>query len=598
MQRELPALGARVHAGPTTRFSLFTSHAQQCEVRLFRDPATPLATLPMHALSPGYFEALLEDVGHGALYKFVLDGRELPDPYARALPYGVHGPARVVEPRYTFRHARPPRPERPVIYELHIGTFSEAGSFTGACLLLPELMRLGVTTLELMPVAAGAGERGWGYDGVAPFAPLSAYGTPDELRALVDAAHGLGLGVLLDVVYNHFGPAGNYLSAYSTDYFVPAANAWGDAPNYRFAPMRELVRDNVRYWLEEFRFDGLRFDAVHAIVDPSDKHIVRDAIEVARHVLPSALLVAEDDRNDPALVDELGFDAIWADDFHHQLHVTLTGEQDGYYAGYKPDLGELVRCIEGGWLYQGQPFAPSGHERGKPAAQLPASAFIYCLQNHDQVGNRALGNRLSHLLTPEAYRLASSLLLFLPATPLLFMGQEWASSSPFQYFTDHEPELGERIRAGRREEFKGFRAFQDEAARAAIPDPQAAETYSGSKLRWSEREQPGHAQVLALYTELLRLRAQDPVLRQAERRALRVSHDADVLELRLAAAGEERVWLGNFGREARKLELAAGARVLLGSLDAEQSLAPLGFVLLALSGSGSRAEPRASTHAP
>jgi maltooligosyltrehalose trehalohydrolase len=262
--------------------------------------------------------------------------------------------------------------------------------------------------------------------------------------------------------------------------------------------------------------------------------------------------------------------------------VTLTGEQDGYYAGYKPDLGELVRCIEGGWLYQGQPFAPSGHERGKPAAALPAAAFVYCLQNHDQVGNRALGNRLSHLLTPEAYRLASSLLLFLPATPLLFMGQEWASSSPFQYFTDHEPDLGERIRAGRREEFKGFRAFQDEAAREAIPDPQAAATYSGSKLRWSEREQPGHAEVLALYTELLRLRAQDPVLRQAERGALRVSHDAEVLELRLTGAGEERVWLGNFGREARKLTLAADARVLLGGFDAEQTLAPLGFVLLAL----------------
>lgn len=581
MQRELPTLGAHVHPGPTTRFSLFSSHAQRCEVRLFRDEHTPLRTLPLHALSPGYHEALLEDVGHGALYKFLLDGRELPDPYARYLPYGVHGPAMVIEPRYTFHHARPPRPAQPVIYELHVGAFTEPGSYAAACLRLPELQRLGVTTLELLPVAAFAGRHGWGYDGVAPFAPLAAYGTPDELRALVDCAHGLGLSVLLDVVYNHFGPAGNYLGAYSPDYFTQRANAWGDGPNYRFVPMRELVRDNVRYWLEEFRFDGLRFDAVHAIEDTSEKHIVRDAIEVARHVLPEALLVAEDDRNDPALIHDLGFDAIWADDFHHQLHVTLTGEHDGYYAAYDAGLFDLARCIERGWLYEGQRFAPSERARGKPAEGLAASAFVYCLQNHDQVGNRALGNRLSHLLTPEAYALGSSLLLFLPMTPLLFMGQEWACSTPFQYFTDHEAELGETIARGRREEFKGFRAFQDEAARAAIPHPQAPETFHGSKLDWSEREKPSHQAVLALYTELLRLRREDPVLRETGREALRVAQLGELLEVRRSAAREERIWLGNFGNAPCAVQLPEDARILAGALDEAGQLAPFGFVIVA-----------------
>jgi maltooligosyltrehalose trehalohydrolase len=581
MQRELPTLGAHVHTGPTTRFSLFSSHAQRCEVRLFEDEHTALRTLPLHALSPGYHEALLEDVGHGALYKFVLDGRELPDPYARYLPFGVHGPAMVIEPRYTFRHARPARPPRPVIYELHVGTFTEAGSFAAACLRLPELAQLGVTTLELLPVAAFAGQHGWGYDGVAPFAPLSAYGTPDELRALVDCAHGLGLSVLLDVVYNHFGPAGNYLGAYSSDYFTQRANAWGDGPNYRFVPMRELVRDNVRYWLEEFRFDGLRFDAVHAIEDASDKHIVRDAIEVARHVLPEALLVAEDDRNDPALVHELGFDAIWTDDFHHQLHVTLTGERDGYYAAYTAGLPDLARCIERGWLYEGQSFAPSERPRGKPAGALAAEAFVYCLQNHDQVGNRALGNRLSHLLTPAAYTQASSLLLFLPMTPLLFMGQEWASSTPFQYFTDHDAELGELIARGRREEFKGFRAFSDEAARAAIPHPQAPETFRGSKLQWEERNESGHREVLALYTELLRLRRDDPVLRGSGRDGLRVTQAGELLEVRRTLAGDERLWLGNFGTDACTVMLPADARVLAGALDQAGQLAPSGFVIVA-----------------
>jgi maltooligosyltrehalose trehalohydrolase len=578
-------LGAEVRGGPTTRFSLFTSSASQCAVRLFHDGRTPSRTLPMHARGGGLFELSIEDVGHGALYKFVLDERELPDPYARYLPHGVHGPAMVVEPRYVFHHPRPAQraPGQRVIYELHVGTFTEHGTYAAACLRLPLLVELGVTTLELMPVAAFAGTRGWGYDGVAAYAPFAGYGTPDELRALVDAAHGLGLSVLLDVVYNHFGPAGNYLSAYSPDYFTKNAhNAWGEALNYAFAPMRALAIDNARYWLEEFRFDGLRLDAVHAIVDESTPHVVKELVDEARRVCPHALLIAEDDRNDPALVRELGLDAIWADDFHHQMHVTLTRERDGYYGAYQPGAADLARAIERGWLYEGQTFSVSERPRGKPATELSAAAFVYCVQNHDQVGNRALGTRLSRDISLDAYCMASTVLLFLPMTPLLFMGQEWAASTPFLFFTDHDAELGEKVVHGRREEFKTFAAFADPAARERIPDPQAPATFERSKLDWSERERDEHTRVLELYRQLLALRQTDPVFMHAGRAELTARARGELLEVRRAWQGEERVLWANLGPEPVPIAFEPGRKTLLiGELDAQGKLAPASAVVVA-----------------
>jgi maltooligosyltrehalose trehalohydrolase len=576
-------LGAEVRGGPTTRFSLFSTTASRCAVRLYHDERTPGESAELHARGGGLFELSLEDVGHGALYKFVLDDRELPDPYARYLPHGVHGPAMVVEPRYVFRHPRPPAARERVIYELHVGTFTEHGTFAAACLRLPLLAELGVNTIELMPVNAFAGARGWGYDGVALYAPFAPYGTPDELRALVDTAHGLGLSVLLDVVYNHFGPAGNYLSAFSPSYFTSEVrNVWGDAPNYAFAPMRALAIDNARYWIEEFRFDGLRMDAVHAIADRSTPHVVKELAEEVRRVLPRACLIAEDDRNEPALVHEQGLNAIWADDFHHQLYVTLTGERDGYYAAFEPGVADLARAIERGWLYEGQQFAASGHARGKPALDLPAGAFVYCIQNHDQVGNRALGERLSRDISLDAYCMASTVLLFLPMTPLLFMGQEWAASSPFLYFTDHDPELGEKVVRGRREEFKSFSAFADEAARERIPDPQAETTFVRSKLNWDEREQAPHARVLALYRELLALRRDDPVLSQAGRAELTARARGQLLEVRRTLGKQERVLWANFGREPAPIAFEPGqSTLLIGTLDAQGRLGPDSAVIVA-----------------
>lgn len=504
-------------------FRAFCTTAERCTLRIFDAAGNPSRDVPMVAIRPGFFSIEDDQAGPGTLYKFVLDERELPDPYARFLPHGVHGPAMVVEPATGPRPAQVPLPlSESIIYELHVGTFTPEGTYRAAMQRLPELVELGVTTIELMPLSSFAGERGWGYEGVAHFAPHPAYGTPAELRAFVDRAHELGLSVLLDVIYNHFGPAGNYLSHYSPLYFTSAIhNAWGDALNFEFAVMRRYVLDNALYWLEEFALDGLRLDATHAILDPSRRHILRELALTVAERMPGRLLIAEDERNDPDLVREMGLHAIWADDFHHGVRVNLTGERDGYYSAYEPSAEQLAETINGGWLYTGQLYPPLRKLRGKPAGDLPAAAFVYCIQNHDQIGNRAMGDRLSEVVSLDAYCAASVLLLYLPMTPLLFMGQEWACSSPFIFFTDQEGELGRAISEGRQREFEHFAAFADAAVRGAIPDPQSESSFARSKLRWGEREQPEHARVLALYRKLLSLRRSHPTLRHSDRAQLR-----------------------------------------------------------------------------
>ena len=312
-----------------------------------------------------------------------------------------------------------------VIYELHIGTFTHEGTYAAAADRLADLVDLGVTAIEVMPLSSFAGQRGWGYDGVAHFAPHAPYGTPEDLRMFIQRAHQLKLAVILDVVYNHFGPAGNYLSSYSPLYFSSKVkNGWGDAPNFEHPVVRRFVLDNALYWLGEFGFDGLRLDAAHAIVDLSPRHILRELADEVARLEPRRLLVAEDDRNDPALVTELGLDAIWADDFHHVVRVTMTGERDGYYGAYQPGVSAIAETIMNGWLYRGQIYPTRNEARGKPADVLPAHAFVYCIQNHDQIGNRAMGDRLTSVASLDAYCAASTLLMFLPMTPMLFQGQD------------------------------------------------------------------------------------------------------------------------------------------------------------------------------
>jgi maltooligosyltrehalose trehalohydrolase len=583
-----PLLGAH-YEGESVRFAAFTN-AANCAVLLVDDDDRELATIEMEPLGDGYYQSRVPGVAPGSLYWFVVDGRKLPDPYARYLPKGVHGPASVETPVYAMQSLPPVRkPGEHVIYELHIGTFTEQGTFEAARGRLPWLVELGVTTIELMPIAAFAGQHGWGYDGVALYAPHAPYGTPDELRELIDVAHGLGLSVLLDVVYNHFGPAGNYLAAYAPSYFSETlTNAWGQAPSFAEPAMRELVLENARYWLRDFGFDGLRLDATHAIFDTSPRHVLAELADIAHELSPPQLVMAEDERNHAELVTVTGVDALWADDFHHQVHVLLTQERDGYYGDFEPTVQGLADVINRGWLYTGQRSKVSGHARGTNADALPASAFVYTIQNHDQIGNRALGERLSMLVSPDAYRAASLLLLFLPMTPLLFMGQEWGASTPFLYFTDHEAELGRAVSEGRRREFERFAAFEDAEARARIPDPQAPETFAASKLSWSEAEQSEHARTLALYRAALALRREDTVLAASGRDELLAEISGQILMVHRWRGNDRRVLLMNFGSAPVSLESLAGRlrlrqsrTVLSSSADTGAVIAPRCAIVLA-----------------
>lgn len=407
-----------------------------------------------------------------------------------------------------------------VIYELHIGTFTPAGTFRAAIDRLPYLKELGVNALEIMPVADFAGERNWGYDGVSLYAPAHAYGHPDDLRALVDAAHATGLAVILDVVYNHFGPSGNYLFAYIGDYLDEAAKTpWGGAIRYgspQFRPLREFVIANLDYWMEAFRIDGFRLDATQAIVDVTARHILAEMTEQIH--ARGGYAIAEDSRNDARVVRSvadggLGFDAVWTDDFHHTTRVAMTQEREAYLADFTGTLPELAETLRRGWYYCGQHSPFLGRPRGTPSEGLPPGSCICCISNHDQTGNNALGQRLNHLIPADAYRASSALICLNPHTPLLFMGQEWAASTPFLFFTDHEEDLGKLVTAGRREEFKGFAAFSAPGAVERIPDPQREHTFAASRLDWQELDREPHRGTLALYRACLALRREHAAFR-------------------------------------------------------------------------------------
>lgn len=469
----------------------------------------------------GVFVGTFDDVAVGDCYSYVLDGEgPFPDPASRFQPQGVHGPSVVIDPSaYEWSDAgwHGISLTDAIIYELHVGTFSPAGTFEGVTERLAELADLGVTVIELMPVADFPGSRNWGYDGVSLFAPSRIYGTPDDLRRLVDVAHGLGLGVVLDVVYNHFGPDGAYASVFTPWYFsAKHSSPWGAAVNLDAegsTQVREFFIENALHWVHEYHLDGLRLDATHGLVDDSTRHFVAELTERVRTATPGRplLLIAEDDRNLVTLVRPLddggwGLDAVWADDLHHHLRRHTAGDNDGYYADYSGATTDIARTIREGWFYRGQFSAYRQEPRGTDPAGVPLQRMVVCLQNHDQIGNRPFGTRLHHQVDPAVFRALSALLLFLPETPLLFMGQEWAASSPFLYFTDHHADLGRLVTAGRRAEFSRFTAYADVAMQALIPDPQAEATFSASRLVWAERERSPHAGTLALYRTLLRLR--------------------------------------------------------------------------------------------
>jgi len=465
---------------PCTRFRFWAPSCKSVQVVVENGPAQGA-----HRMTPaanGWFEATVE-TGAGTLYRYQLDGgQKVPDPASRFQPQDVHGPSEVIDPRayrweHTDWHGRPW--EETVLYELHVGAM---GGYAGVRKRLPALVELGVTAIELMPVNDFPGRHNWGYDGVLPYAPDSAYGRPEDLKALIDAAHGVGLMVFLDVVYNHFGPDGNYLHSYAQPFFREGKTTpWGPSIDFERSEVSDFFTDNAVYWINEYRIDGLRLDAVHAI----DNHDwlrelsdhIRARVQHGRHVH----LVLENEHNSASLLDT-HFDAQWNDDAHNTLHVLLTGETEGYYHAYaERPIRRLARVLAEGFAYQGDP-SPIHDDapRGEASGHLPPASFVMFLQNHDQTGNRAFGERLRSLTSDDALRAATGLLLLSPQIPLLFMDEEYGSKQPFLFFTDYTGQLADAVREGRRREFARFSAFSDEKRRAQIPDPNDARTFADS----------------------------------------------------------------------------------------------------------------------
>jgi maltooligosyltrehalose trehalohydrolase len=511
------------------RFRLWAPRAAEVLVLLNGRPPHP-----MNRAADGWHELVCPDCPAGTRYKFQLErgGLEVPDPASRYQPLDVHGPSEVVDPRrYAWLdgdwRGRPW--EECVLYELHIGTFTREGTFLGAVERLDWLADLGVTAIEIMPVADFPGTRNWGYDGVMLFAPDSSYGRPDDFKALIDGAHARGIMVLLDVVYNHFGPDGNYLPSYSPIFTERHHTPWGAAVNFDSdgsQVVREFVIENARYWIEEFHLDGLRLDAVHAIKDDSTVHVLEE-ISAAIRRLPIGRrvhLILENEENEASRLErnECGdaacYTAQWNDDLHHALHCAASGERSGYYGSYAGDTDRLGKAIAEGFAYQGDFMAYRGSARGQPSAHLPPTAFVSFMQNHDQVGNRAFGDRITSVAPEPAVRAIASVYLLLPQIPMLFMGEEFGAEQPFPFFCDFEPELAKSVRDGRRAEFARFPEFQDPARRELIPDPTAEQTFLSAKLDWEHATQGAHADWFRLYRELLAVRRREilPLLKSAE----------------------------------------------------------------------------------
>ncbi len=483
--------------------------------------------IPMERRDDGFHEVFVQGIGAGALYRFELtNGRRVPDPASRFQPDDVHGPSEAIDHQaYRWRELWQGRAwDEIVLYELLVGAFTLEGSFAAAARKLDHLVELGVTAVGLMPIAAFRGRWGWGYDGVFPYAPDASYGRPEDLKSFVDAAHRGGVAVLLDVVYNHFGPDGNYLSSYAPDFFTRRHRTpWGDAVNFdgpKAQPVRNFVVENAEYWIDSFHLDGLRLDAVHSIKDDSRPDVIDElAAQLrSRFARPIHLLI-ENENNEPQRLVRRGREPIlctaqWNDDVHHVLHVAATREKSGYYADYgRTEL--LGKALAEGFAFQGEVSSYRGGPRGGPSAELPPGAFVAFIQNHDQIGNRAFGERLDALSPPPVVRALASVYLLLPQTPMLFMGEEWAAEQPFPFFCDFEGDLAKAVRRGRREEFSRFPEFAQNDKGPVIPDPVAKSTFLSAKLDWSRMD----SSRLAFYRSAIALRRQHvrPLLPRIER---------------------------------------------------------------------------------
>jgi maltooligosyltrehalose trehalohydrolase len=524
-----------------------------------------LRTLDMRREEDGYFATTIREVQHNDLYFYRVDDdpKRYPDPASRFQPQGVLGPSQVVD-RRRFDWADDvwagPVLKGQVLYELHIGTFTPQGTWAAAAEKLPHLLDVGITLVEVMPVASFPGKFGWGYDGVYWFAPSELYGTPDDFRRFVDAAHRLGIGVILDVVYNHFGPCGNYSGVFSPYYLSQDhCTEWGCAINFdgqHSRPVRDFVAQNAAYWVRDFHLDGLRLDATHAMVDEADEHVVSELTRAARAAAGdrSILVFSEDERNRcfqvlPRGEGGYGTDGIWNDDFHHSCRVAATGNREAYYSDYLGTPQELLSAIRLGHLYQGQWNSRQGGHRGHPSRDIAAPHFVHFLQNHDQVANSASGLRTHTMTTPGRHRALTALLLLGPQTPMLFMGQEFSASPPFLYFADHEPELAALVRTGRAEFMSQFPRLVSFDGGAMLPDPADPETFARSKLDWDEAER--NREVILLHSDLLRLRREDRVISRQDKTAIEgavIGHEALLLRW-FDARDDDRLLIVNLGRD-------------------------------------------------
>jgi maltooligosyltrehalose trehalohydrolase len=548
-----------------TRFNCWAPSARRVELIVERDANGAPLRQEFTATRDGCYETLARGLGAGARYRFRIDDQiDVPDPASRFQPDGITGPGEVLDPG-AFAWTRSEWRGRPwheaVLYELHVGTFTHEGTYAAAISRLDELASVGITAIELLPLNTFPGRRGWGYDGVLLYAPHPSYGRPDDLKRFVQAAHDRGLMVLLDVVYNHFGPEGNYLHRYASDFFTSAHHTpWGSAINFAHPRVREFFIQNALYWLNEYRFDGLRVDAVHAMFDDGDIHFIDQLVDRVqrgpgseRHVH----VVLENHHNEARRLGRKGrvMVAQWNDDFHHPLHVLLTDERDGYYRNFADRTVEMLgRVLAEGFAYQGEIYPSDGQPRGERSASLPPSAFVSFLQNHDQIGNRACGERLVRLAAPERLRAGLAILLLSPQIPMLFMGEEYGAAQPFLYFCDYQGELARAIREGRRNEFASFGGFADEQQREQIPDPNARETYAASQLDHEDRDRSPHREWLDDTRELLRLRAERvvPLIADIVDGGARYHTDGCMLTVRWPLrSGKALVMQANLGDAAR-----------------------------------------------
>jgi maltooligosyltrehalose trehalohydrolase len=558
-------IGAELVPGRGVHFRVWSPNARRVDLVLEEGPGAP-AALPLEAEADGYYSGTAPDAGAGTLYRFRLDaGEALPDPASRFQPRGPHGPSEVIDPStygWTDDDWEGVRAEGQVVYEMHIGTFTAEGTWSAAATHLPALADLGVTVLEVMPIADFAGRFGWGYDGVDLFAPTRLYGRPDDVRAFVNRAHALGLAVILDVVYNHLGPDGNYLPRFSDHYFTDRYETdWGEPIDFHgpgSAPVREFFTENAAYWVREFHLDGLRLDATQNIYDVHEgsEHIIAEIARAARTAAGSRglYIIAENESQDAQLVRPQtaagqGLDALWNDDFHHAAMVALTGRKEAYYSDYLGNPQEFVSAAKWGFLYQGQYYSWQEKRRGTFSLDLAPASFIHFIQNHDQIANSARGARIHRLSSPGRLRAITALTLLGPQTPMLFMGQEFAASAPFLYFADHTADLAQQVRSGRRAFLGQFPSLALPDLQAEMDDPADPETYRRCAL--DHRERDANAEVYTMHRDLLHLRRTDPVLGSAGKGRLdgaALGGDAFVLRY-FGGGGDDRLLIVNLGRD-------------------------------------------------